>query len=63
MCRRGSESNWTTSLVSYLTNSIQLDGKDAARKLKVQASRFVLIKYFLYKRGFSRSYLRCLGPK
>ena len=39
------------------------NGKDAARKLKVQAARFVLIKVVLYKRGFSRSNLRCLGPE
>ena len=37
------------------------DGKNTARKLKVQASRFVLIKDILYKRGFSQPYLRCLG--
>ena len=36
------------------------DEKEAIRKLKVQATRFVLIKYVLYKRGFSRPYLRCL---
>ena len=47
-------------LVSYLKNGIIPDGKDAARKLKVQAMRFVLIKDVLYKRGFSRPYLRCL---
>ena len=35
--------------------------KEAARKLKVRAARFVLIKDVLYKRGFSRPYLRCLG--
>ena len=37
------------------------DEKEATRKLKVQAARFVLIKDVLYKRGFSRPYLRCLG--
>ena len=58
----GAESNWTTPLVSYLRNGMLPDGKNAARKLKVQASRFILIKDVLYKRGFSRSYLRCLGP-
>ena len=57
----GSESNWTTPLVSYLKNSVLPDEKEAARKLKVQAIRFVLIKDVLYKRGFSRPYLRCLG--
>ena len=57
----GSESNWTTPLVSYLNNSVLPDEKEAARKLKVQATRFVLIKDILYKRGFSCPYLRCLG--
>ena len=37
------------------------DEKEAVRKLKVRAARFVLIKDVLYKRGFSRPYLRCLG--
>ena len=56
-----SESNWTTPLISYLKTGVLPDGNDTARKLKVQASRFVLIKYVLYKKGFSRPYLRCLG--
>ena len=48
-------------MISYLRTGVLPDGKDVARKLKVQASRFVLIKDVLYKRGFSRPYLRCLG--
>ena len=52
-----SEHNWTTPLIS---DGVLLEEKGIARKLKVQASRFVLIKDVLYKRGFSRSYLRCL---
>ena len=58
-----SERNWTTLLTSYLKNGMLSDGKDVARKLKVIASRFVLIKDVLYKRGFSRPYLRCLVPE
>ena len=50
-------------LVSYLKDGMLPDGKDAARKLKVQASCFVLIKEVLYKRGFSCPYLRCLGAE
>ena len=34
----GSESNWTTLLVSYLKDDTLPDGKKAARKLKVQAA-------------------------
>ena len=56
-----SEKNWTTPLIAYLRTSILLDGKDAARKMKVQASRFVLIRDVLFKKGFSRPYLRCLS--
>ena len=55
------DSSWTTPLVSYLKDGVLPDEKEAARKLKVQATRFILIKDVLYKRGFSRPYLRCLG--
>ena len=55
------EKNWTTSLIVYLKSGILPNGKDAERKLKVQTSRFVLIRDVLYKRGFSRLYLRCLS--
>ena len=55
------EENWTTPLKAYLQSGTLPNGKDAARKLKVQASRLVLIKDVLYKRCFSRLYLRCLS--
>ena len=56
-----SGSDWTTPIVSYLKNDTLPDGKEAARKLKVQVARFVLIKDVLYKRSFSRPYLWCLS--
>ena len=56
-----SDKNWTAPLIAYLTSGILPNGKDAARKMKVQSSRFVLIKDVLYKRGFFRPYLRCLS--
>ena len=46
-----------------MKNSTLPDSKKAARKLKVQAAQFVLIKDILYKKGFSHSFLRCLSPK
>ena len=46
-----------------MKNVVFPDEKEAARKLKVQAVRFVLIEDVLYKRGFSRLYLRCLGTE
>ena len=58
-----SDSSWTAPLVSYLRDGVLPDGKEAARKLKVQAVTFVLIKDVLYKKGFSLPYLRCLGTE
>ena len=55
------DKNWTAPLIAYLRMGILPDGKDAAGKMKVQALRFVLIRDILYKRGFSRPYLRCLS--
>ena len=46
-----------------MKNGVLKNRKEAARKLKVQATRFVLIKDVLYKKGFSRPYLRCLGTE
>ena len=55
------EENWTTPLKAYLQSGILPNRKDATRRLKVRVSRFMLIKDVLYKRGFSRPYLRCLS--
>ena len=43
----GSESNWTTPIISYLKDGTIPNGKEAVRKLKVQATQFVLIKNVL----------------
>ena len=48
-------------MISYLRTGLLPDGKEAMRKLKFQASQFVLIKDVLYKIGFSLPYLRCLS--
>ena len=50
-------------LVSYLKNSVLPNEREVARKLKVQATRFILMKDVLYKRDFSHLHLRCLVPK
>ena len=56
----GSKNDLTTPITSYLKDGVLPVGKEATKRLKVQAARFVLIKDVLYKRGFSRLYLRCL---
>ena len=49
-----------TPIASYLKDGVLPNDKEAARKLKVQVACFILIKDVLYKKGFSRPYLRCL---
>ena len=44
---------WTTTIASYIRDGVLPNDKEAARKLKVQATHFILIKDVLYKRGFS----------
>ena len=54
--------NWMTPIVSYFKDGKLSEGKDEARKLRVRATRYVLMDEVLYKRGFSKPYLRCLAP-
>ena len=52
--------NLMTPIISYLKNGILPEDHDEAWRLKVWVACFVLIVDVLYKRGFSRPYLRCL---
>ncbi|XP_075669924.1 uncharacterized protein LOC142639660 [Castanea sativa] len=54
--------DWTTPITSYLRNGTLLEDHDTSCRLKVQSSCFIMIRDILYKRGFSRPYLRCLAP-
>ena len=63
MHEMGFECDWTTPIVSYLRDGTLPDNKEAARKLKVQAAWFILVKNVLYKKGLSWPYLRCLSPE
>ena len=56
------EENWMTPIVVYLKEGRLLEDKDEVRKLRIKASKYVLIDEVLYKRGFSQPYLRCLAP-
>ena len=51
-----------TPIVIYLKDGRLLEDKDEAKKLRIRAAKFVLIDEVLYKRGFSKPYLRCLAP-
>ncbi|XP_023888842.1 uncharacterized protein LOC112000902 [Quercus suber] len=46
-----SKSDWTAPLVPYLKNGVLPDGKEAARKLKVQATRFGIPRVLVSDNG------------
>ena len=56
------EGSWMAPIISYLKGGTLSEGKDEARKLRVQSARYILLNDILYKRGFSQPYLRCLSP-
>ena len=49
-----------TPIISYLKDDHQPSDPDEARKIKKQATKFMLLNDALYKRGFSLPYLRCV---
>ena len=51
-----------TPIISYLQGGILPDDRHETRRLKVRASRFLMLQGILYKRSFSLPYLRCLAP-
>ena len=55
------EENWMTPIVVYLKDGRLLEDKDEARRLKIRATKYVLIDEVLYKQGFSQPYFRCLA--
>ena len=55
------EGSWMAPIISYLKDGILPEGKDEAKRLRVQSVRYVLLNDALYKRGFSQPYLRCLS--
>ena len=56
------ETNWTVAIISYLRDGLLPKDKEEAQKLRIRATRFVLMDEVLYKRGFSQLCLRCLTP-
>uniref|UniRef100_A0A2N9EFD4 Reverse transcriptase domain-containing protein n=1 Tax=Fagus sylvatica TaxID=28930 RepID=A0A2N9EFD4_FAGSY len=52
--------SWMTSIAKYLEDGTLPTNVVEVRKLKVRATRFILVQGILYRRGFSLPYLRCL---
>ena len=56
------QSNWMKPIISYIKDGQLPSNSSEAKKVRVQAARFVVLNGELYKRGFSMPYLKCLAP-
>lgn len=52
---------WVSDIFLFLTTGELPDDQQQAAKVKARSSNYILVSGVLYKRGFSRPYLRCLS--
>ncbi|XP_050260341.1 uncharacterized protein LOC126705384 [Quercus robur] len=57
------ESNWMTSILSFLQEGLLLQDVEEARKVRKRAARFRILNDTSYKKGFSMPYLRCVNKE
>ena len=50
-------------IVCYMKEGWLLEDKTEARKIQIRATRFVIIDYVLYRRGYLLPYLRCASSE
>ncbi|XP_022855637.1 uncharacterized protein LOC111376864 [Olea europaea var. sylvestris] len=55
------EQSWMTPIIKYLQNDELPPDKNKARRNKAKVARFYIIDDKLYRRSFSRPYLRCIS--
>ncbi|XP_062170548.1 uncharacterized protein LOC133876286 [Alnus glutinosa] len=55
------EPKWAIEIIQFLRNGLLPEDKVAAQKVKIQATRFCLLREVLYKRGYSEPLLKCLS--
>ena len=58
----GHEPSWIDPLVAYLRDGVLPHDAKEVRKLRNQASRYILYEGKLYKRSYSLPLLKCLRP-
>ena len=51
-----------TLIVAYVRDGRLPEEKNEARKLRIRATKYILMDKVLHKRGFSQPYLGCLVP-
>ncbi|XP_059669203.1 uncharacterized protein LOC132314344 [Cornus florida] len=54
---------WADLIIRYIKDGVLPTDRAEARKVKMRAARYTLIKGVLYKRSFSMPYLRCVSSE
>ena len=54
--------SWIDPIVIYLMHGDLPEDKNRARNLRIRVTRYALIRNHLYRKSFTRPYLRCLNP-
>ena len=54
------KSSWMDPIISYIRDEVLPSDKLQARKIRAQASRYIIIDGVLYRRGYTLPFLRCL---
>lgn len=52
-----------TEIVEYIVNGVLPSDKSEAQMLRMKSARYSMFGGHLYRKSFSRPFLRCLGPK
>ena len=55
--------SWMDHIIMYLLHGDLPENKNEARNLQIRATRYALIDNHLYRKSFTRPYLRCLNPE
>lgn len=61
--RSHEEGGWMKGIVDYLQESILPEDKTKARKIRLKAARYAIIRGVLYRKSFASPLLRCLTEK
>ena len=53
-------SNWMKEIADFLEESVLLKDRVKARKIRLKAAKYTIVREVLYKKSFSKPLLRCL---
>ncbi|KAM2064315.1 hypothetical protein PS2_027207 [Malus domestica] len=62
VCNLQQGDSWITPIYRFLAHGTLPNDKVQAKQIRYKATRYLIINYQLYKRGFNLPYLRCLTP-